>query len=37
MISVTDSERVIDDHPAQPYSITMEKWKGRSGKSKLGD
>ena len=22
-------ERVIDNHPTQPYSMTMEKWKER--------
>ena len=26
---VTDSERVIDDHPTRPNSMTMEKWKER--------
>ena len=26
---MTDSERVIDDHPTQPDSMTMEKWKER--------
>ena len=29
MFWVTDSERVIDDRPTQPYSMTMEKWKER--------
>ena len=29
MFWVTDSERVIDDHPTQPNSKTMEKWKER--------
>ena len=24
---MTDSERVIDDHPNRPSSITLEKWK----------
>ena len=24
---VTDSDRVIDDHPTQPNSVTMEKWR----------
>ena len=24
---VTDSERVIDDHPNRPSSMTLEKWK----------
>ena len=28
MFWVTDSEKVIDDHPNQPNS-TMQKWKGR--------
>ena len=29
MLWVTDLERVIDDHPTQPYSMTMEKGKER--------
>ena len=29
MFWVTDSARVIDYHPTQPNSMTMEKWKGR--------
>ena len=29
MFWVTDSERVIDDHPTQPNSMAMEKWKVR--------
>ena len=24
---MTDSERVIDDHPTRPSTITLEKWK----------
>ena len=29
MFWITDSERVIDDHPTQPNSMTLEKWKER--------
>ena len=24
---MSDSERVIDDHPARPSTMTLEKWK----------
>ena len=30
MFWVTHSERVVVDHPTQPKSMTMEKWKERS-------
>ena len=29
MIWVTDSERMIDDHPTQPITMTAETWKER--------
>ena len=29
MFWVTDSERVIDDHPTRPGTMTLEKWKER--------
>ena len=29
MFWVTDSERVIDDHPTRPNTVTLEKWKER--------
>ena len=29
MFWVTDSERVIDDHPTQPITMTAETWKDR--------
>ena len=32
MFWVTDSERVIDDHPTRPNSMTLEKWKERKDK-----
>ena len=30
MFGVTNSERVIDDHSTQTFSITKEKWKERN-------
>ena len=29
MFWVADSERVIDDHPTRPSTMTLEKWKER--------